>query len=266
MATITLRVQWALWGTEAGGSGYHQLACSAGEISRDAVDWVVTRYLPGTPHAGPHSWPQVTIGWLRDDSLGDCLAVGIHDRAVPDAAGPGAVDAHGRTVTRARLYYVRFPDAARSRVSYSDLYEALSAVRLPAASPEPVRADLAVRPGPAPAPAEFALRVAALLLSGYPVCVLGAEDLTVTERLGFLDAVASLLPYGMRARLSVSTWAGSTAAHRFRLFFAAVPRSGAEDIAVAWDQAGTVPNAGGACAAYLSWLREDTVRRVEQLA
>ncbi|MCT9931459.1 hypothetical protein N5079_14660 [Planotetraspora sp. A-T 1434] len=56
-----------------------------------------------------------------------------------------------------------------------------------------------------------AISAAALLLTDEPVCVVGGEALPWLERLRFLDTVFSLLPYGMRTRLSASTWTSSTA-------------------------------------------------------
>ena len=77
---------------------------------------------------------------------------------------------------------------------------------------------------------EQAMRVAALLLTGKPVCIVGADQTVLLERLQFLDTVVSLLPYGMRCRLSASNWASSTLqTHKFRLFFASAPRPARDD-------------------------------------
>ena len=268
MATVVVSAQWALWGVEAGDSGNRQLACCSGAIGPHKFAEVVLRYSPDTLY----SRSQVTIGWLRDTLLRGLIAVGIYDRVVSEAALDlpavplTAVDAHGRAVTQTNLYCVLFSDIARHDVSCPALYEAFSTVRLPAESRKPVIADLAIRPGLAQAPGEFALRIAALLLNGRPVCVFGAEHLTVTERLRFLDSVASLLPYGMRAMPSAATWASRTSMHWFRLFFATAPRSREQDVAVTWEQAETVGVADCSCAAYLSWLQADTAQWIGHLA
>ncbi|MEU8380315.1 hypothetical protein [Streptosporangium sp. NPDC048865] len=60
---------------------------------------------------------------------------------------------------------------------------------------------------------------AALLLTGRHVCVVRGEHLSYEERLDFLDSVAALLPYGLRAELAVSTWTKSSSPHDIRLSF-----------------------------------------------
>jgi hypothetical protein len=68
-------------------------------------------------------------------------------------------------------------------------------------------------------------QVAAVLLTGGPVCVLGAEKTSAAERLTFIDAVMALLPYGFRTRMTAATWVRATHRdHRFRLFFSDVKR------------------------------------------
>ena len=75
----------------------------------------------------------------------------------------------------------------------------------------------------------MAEQVAVLLLARSPVCVLGADDVPVTERLRFIDTVMAMLPYGLRATMSAATWAGSTSQHlKLRLFFTGAPRAGAQ--------------------------------------
>jgi hypothetical protein len=271
MASVMVTAEWALWGKKAGDIGYHQLDCSAGKISSENFDQVITRYSPGTPE----SLPQVTISWLSDKSQVNYLAIAIHDRVHPagrpsprpGAAEPAPFDAHGRETVRTSYYCVPFADVAEHGVSYQVMYDAFRAEPLPRDLREPVTVKLAAGPdSSAAAPAEFALRVAALLLAGKPVCMLGAGHLTVTERLGFLDTVASLLPYGARTRLSASTWTSSTYQnHRFRLFFAGQARN-RDDHVVMWDQAGTVPVTDPVVGAYLAWLGPDPQRRVAQLA
>jgi hypothetical protein len=65
---------------------------------------------------------------------------------------------------------------------------------------------------------EFIAAVAALVIT-RPVALVGAGDLTVTQRLDYLDAILSLLPYGSRAAISVSTWMKSSVEHAIRLGF-----------------------------------------------
>jgi hypothetical protein len=83
------------------------------------------------------------------------------------------------------------------------------------------------------------MRTAALLMTGRHVCVVGGEAVPTIERLRFIDTVAALLPYGMRARLTASTWASSTADHKIRLAFTQhVP---ARTYPVVWGQPAEIP-------------------------
>ena len=76
-----------------------------------------------------------------------------------------------------------------------------------------------------PADVMRALPVVGLLLTGNPVCIVGAEATEMAERLAFIDATMSLLPYGMRAEMAASTWTrGTYQRHKFRLFFSEAPR------------------------------------------
>ena len=65
---------------------------------------------------------------------------------------------------------------------------------------------------------DFCSYVAAMLLVS-PATIMRGQELSVNLRLSFFDAVASLLPYGSRADLSVSTWMNSTNVNKIRLGF-----------------------------------------------
>lgn len=67
---------------------------------------------------------------------------------------------------------------------------------------------------------EFCSYVAAMLLIS-PVAIMRGQDLSVDDRLSFFDAVTSLLPYGARTELGVSTWMNSTSIEKIRLGFSA---------------------------------------------
>lgn len=72
---------------------------------------------------------------------------------------------------------------------------------------------------------DFAAGVAALLIES-PVAIVKGQEWNEVERLARLDAIASLLPYGCRAELTISTWMQSASMHQIRLGFsdAAGPR------------------------------------------
>jgi hypothetical protein len=55
-----------------------------------------------------------------------------------------------------------------------------------------------------------AMRTAALVLTRRPVCVLGAREASVDDRLQFIDTVMAMLPYGIRTRMSAATWTRAT--------------------------------------------------------
>ena len=81
------------------------------------------------------------------------------------------------------------------------------------------------------------MRVAPLLLTGRPVCVLGAEGTSHLERLEFIDTVMGLLPYGFRSRMTAATWTRATNRnHRFRLYFSSAPRADEPDQVVIWNE------------------------------
>jgi hypothetical protein len=94
--------------------------------------------------------------------------------------------------------------------------------------------------------------------------VLRAQSVPLADRIGFIDTVMALLPYGFRARMTAATWTRATYRdHRFRLFFSNAPRATDErDHVVTWGHPETavITPANGAAHEYLTWL-EDTVSR-----
>ena len=117
------------------------------------------------------------------------------------------------------LPYHRLADAA---IGYLAMYEALHAVTLTVADGPSKEVPIAMPTSRTPTADDLAVRVAPLLLTGQPVCVLGAEGTSMLERLEFIDTVMELLPYGFRARMTAATWTrASNRNHRFRLFFSA---------------------------------------------
>jgi hypothetical protein len=104
----------------------------------------------------------------------------------------------------------------------------------------------------------LALRVAPLLLTGAPVCVLGADETSLDERLRFIDTVMGLLPYGFRARMAAATWTRPTHRnHRFRLFFSSEPRASEKpDQVVVWGKPELARIPGGDAGHYYGWLAD----------
>jgi hypothetical protein len=213
--------EWALWGKETDELEYRVLRCSEGTLSRQNFREIITRYASG---AG-ETLPQYTACWAPDiNGHGGYLAFGIHELADPDPrlSGGRPRTARGREIEYVRLFCVRYSEMAEHRVSYTELAEAVRGHQLPAGRTDPIQVGLReteLRYLAAPVRA-LAENVAALLQTNRPVCILGAEGTTPEDRLYFIDAVMSLLPYGLRATLSASTWASVTARNlRLRLYF-----------------------------------------------
>ncbi|TDD30226.1 hypothetical protein E1286_46045 [Nonomuraea terrae] len=143
---------------------------------------------------------------------------------------PESQDGFHRPYTMTWHVCLRWEQASKTPISYRALYEAL--LRKDFSGESPFRLSLRDYDPPrlSGVANATARRAAALLLTGRPVCVVRSE-LPMEQRLDFLDAVAALLPYGMRSGLAVSTWTNSASRHRIRLSFADVaPAHGAWEL------------------------------------
>jgi hypothetical protein len=241
----TVTADWALWGKTSSDSGYHLLECGDGTIGPTNFEEIADRYSPGTLE----DLPQVTFGWLADEAH-SYLSVAIHERAIGRS-----IDAGGREIVFTRLFCVPFYQLAGNAVSYGALFGELNKQELP----RPDGAPVTVRPprGTAGGADPRAMRVAAMLLTSRPVCVLRAERAPMIERLRFLDEVASFLPYGMRGQLSASTWVSSTfEQHKIRLYFAGAAREDRDQVVV-WGQDNGEPLGHKYADDFLDWLRLD---------
>jgi hypothetical protein len=233
---------WALWGKQPGTrQDYSVLACSPQPFSREEFEAIITRFAVGSPDvtaAGPAALPWVTVSWVGvedDPHLG--ISITSHT---------GEVDGVGRPITQTAYFCIPYAQLAETPVSYCDLHDAvvrqaaslrsadgpLLQFAVPAFSAERM-ADTVRRVGE-----QTAMATAALLLAG-PVAVAQAEGTALRDRLEFIDAVASLLPFGYRVRFSGATWSDNGTKHRVRLAFAARPREDAA--AVQWQRRVSVP-------------------------
>jgi hypothetical protein len=258
---VAITAEWAYWGKTASDRGYRLLDCSEGNFGPDNFIEVLTRYSPGTLDR----LPQVTVSWSRSRSERTYVAIAIHDRAEH-----GLYDADGREIVFTRYFCVPYEDLAAGTISYLAMYGEFSKFALPVPDRAPIQTALATHPPGGPGRGQ-ALRVAALLLTGQPVCIVGADRVDLLERLQFLDAVVSLLPYGMRCRLSASTWASSTLqTHKFRLFFAGAPRPARDrqqvDLVVEWGQPAATPIGHPYADDYLEWLQGEVQQPAVRLA
>lgn len=253
--TIPVAAEWALWGKQSIDRGYHLLGHSNGSLGASTFNEVLTRYSPGTLER----LPQVTVSWLSHREERNYLGIAIHDRAAE-----GQYDADGREIVFTRYYCVPYEDLAVGSISYHAMYAKFNNFALPIPDRTLIKTEIAA-PRPTIPHYRQATKVAALLLTGRPVCIVGADGVGFLERLTFVDAVASLLPYGIRCRLSASTWASSTLqTHKFRLFFSSAPRPVHEhqqaDLVVEWGQSDETPIGHQSADGYLTWL-EDQVRQ-----
>jgi hypothetical protein len=264
---VELTAEWALWGKLAADTHYSVLDCSSGALTAGDFDQIIRRYAPGTPDR----LPQYTVAWTPAEVDGGpaLVAIAVHEHAPYGTAqqdGRPRYDAVGREIVFVRLFCVPYASLAEHEVCYAELLNAIERQQLPpraAATAAPVTIRIPPRQpaqpiaGPA---AELAEVVAALLLTDAQICVVGADMVPTTDRLAFIDSVLSLLPYGLRATLSASTWASSTAQDlKLRLYFADVARhDGGRTRHVWWEQsdpAGFPDPDSEAARLYLDWLR-----------
>jgi hypothetical protein len=273
----TIAAEWALWGKEAHETGYHVLRCSQGALREKDFSEAITRYSPGQlDHL-----PQYTVSWIPGANREpEYIALGVHELAPADpqqAGGRSRVDAVGRDIVFVRLFCLRYADLAAHAVTYrnqalgyQDLIQAVAGIQPPAGATEPARVTLP--PEPSPIISQGSLRkqaeqVAALLLTGRQVCLLGADDIPVAERLRFVDTVMAMLPYGLRATMSAATWASSTSQElKLRLFFTSGRRAGgrlpgsgrprAEDFLVEWGHLDEIDITDQAARLYQLWLKD----------
>jgi hypothetical protein len=266
-APITVEAQWALYGKRLDREGYRVLACSSGELGIRNFEEVIGRFSPGTPS----TLPQVTLSHLTPGNrpAESLLAMAIH------RTGEGEqqikYDDDGRRVVVTSYFCVPYHPLEPLAVSYPALYRAAAAaLPLPLVDGPPIALQLAGRAGGAPAIDELTMRAAALLLTCQPVCVLGAEDTTAAERLAFIDTVMSLLPYGLRAKMTAATWTRPTNRdHRFRLFFSDTARGADADRFLYWgrpEATSDLTPGDDYAFEYLNWLREKVSRPTSELA
>lgn len=216
--------------------------------------------------------PQVSLSYLQPASRslgGSFLALAIHwfvTNGQRYADGVLPFDNHGRDLAFTSYFCAPYRQLAERAVTYLDMYKAFSAITLPVRDGPPQQVTVTPSAPLTPAVDTLAMRVAPLLLAGGPVCVLGAENTTLDERLRFIDSTMGLLPYGFRAKMTAATWTKATLReHRFRLFFSNAPRSDGSDQLVHWGEPGRVSMPSGHASEYYEWL-SDKVDPLAQLS
>ena len=267
--TTPVAVEWALEGKMLGRGGNQVLACSDGRLSRENFTELIGRFSIGTPD----ELPQVSVSFLTSGSPPDrayYLGMAIHKWAADMHTEGGDLlegDDDHRPVFVTAYFCVPYQPLAAARVSYQAMYEEFGSIRLGTSGGQPLPVEFPLLTG-LPALDGLVMQSAGRLLTGRPVCVLGAESATVAERLAFIGAVAALLPYGFRTRLTAATWVRSTQrGHRFRLFFSDARRDDSPDDVVYWGRPERTALTPGDDYAYVygRWLL-GTVGKLETLA
>lgn len=257
---ISVRAQWALHGKVLDDEGYRVIACSNGDLSRANFTDALGRFTLGQLAA----LPQVSVSYLQPATRGaggGYLALAIHWFAAHGqryADGVGQVDNQGRVTTFTSYFCAPYAALAPSGTTYLDMYRAFGAVTLPSRDGPAKDVSITRATQQIPSIDALAIRVAPLLLTGAPVCVLGADDTSLDERLRFIDTVMGLLPYGFRAKMAAATWTRPTHRnHRFRLFFSSEPRtSGKPDQVVVWGEPELAKIPSGDAGHYYGWLAD----------
>ena len=227
--SFSVPVEWAWRGKMQVDAGYRILSCSTGMLSEKNFNEIFDRFSPGTLEA----LPQVTVSYVLAESGRRYLGMAFYEPAI------GGFDRFGRDVTFTRYFCLPYQEVAAGAVSYLGMFDALKDRRLPDTNAAPFEVEFAGGEPGIPDDATRALEVAELLLTGNPVCIVEAGKTSPRERLAFIDAVMSLLPYGLRAEMAAATWTSPVyRGHKFRLFFSEAPRkqpeTGLGDHLVAW--------------------------------
>lgn len=252
MASTEIVADWAWISKDpSAGIGYSVL-----KVSTDAVDFgaISSDFEPGAPSStiapeSPDAPPWVTYGpgGGRDGVL---ISVSVRD--------PWTERDHtGRPVRPQRLFVMRYPELADADASFQTIWEAVRDARVPAPGGAPLPLTVA---GQSPddlipvveANFESLAAIAAALLDG-PVAIGDASHLPRERRLGLLDAVAALLPYGFRADLSASSSVNNTVKHQIRLVLADFANPGQQLLSLATPQYSPRGDFGGR---YLAALHE----------
>jgi hypothetical protein len=258
--TIPVTAQWALEGKQPDGEDYRILACSTGDLNRRHFAEALSRFQLGELN----TLPQVSVSYARlaEPPGSSYVALAIHWYATEDqrhADGVSQRDNQGRPTAYTSYFCMPYQSLAEAAIGYRAMHEALRSVTLSVADGPPIQVPIAMPKSRTPAADDLAVRVAPLLLSGRPVCVLGAEGTSLPERLEFIDTVMELLPYGFRARMTAATWTRTTNRnHRFRLFFSGAPRADEPDYVVTWgDNPDLVSVPDREAGEYFDWLQDN---------
>ncbi|MFD5493571.1 hypothetical protein ACTWJ9_29920 [Streptomyces sp. GDS52] len=222
--TFTVRALWAWYSKQAGSPDeYDVLRCTGGARRRATFfDHITAAGLGGPPSAAA---TRDRLPWVSVTGLPctDRQWTGI------SVMEPSPLrDGVNRDVTSTRYVLLDSTELVRRRVEYVTLWDAVASLRLPPEHEETIPLEV---PAPAgdglpegletiaghvpgtvgdsdrrrAAAVHWAVAVAALLLQGGPVVITGGGALDARARLAVFDAIAGLLPYGVRGGLAVGS-------------------------------------------------------------
>lgn len=220
MASAEVVADWAWISKDpSAGIGYSVL-----KVSTDAIDFgtVFGNYGPGAPSSttapdAPDAPPWVTYGPGDGGREGVLISVSARDLLTQR-------DHTGRPVWSQRQVVMRYAALAEVGASFQTVWAAVcnAPVPTPDGTPLLLTVNRQLPDGliqVVEANFDSLAAIAAGLLDG-PVVIADASHLPREGRLGLLDAVAALLPYGYRADLSASSAVNNTVKHRIRLVLA----------------------------------------------
>lgn len=226
MSAIEMHAGWALHGKRRDSSADFGLLASTPGYEKDfgAALFALRPGNPDTtvPAGRPAALPWVSIGAFARRST----TIGV---ALIRPAADGRRDKTRRPVAMTSYFEIEYAQGAAAQVGYEALRHAVWDVELPEESGPEVRVlvepvaladfvDWAVS-GLGEAGVDWLARVAACLLERS--VVIDGGPIEVAKRLSVFDAIAALLPYGLRADLSVSTWVQYQRPESARLAFGA---------------------------------------------
>jgi hypothetical protein len=224
----TVHAEWALIGKPPNSLGdYDIVARSKGSLDITKLAW---QYVVGVPRSDappdtPAAPPWVTFGSHRLDGGEPLTSVSVQ---LPRDKTDGA----GRPIWPREFFACRYADVAAADASYQTLSHAVQSVGgrfrqdgspfSLAVAPQPLTAASGLATAIGGLGFERLATLAAAVLAG-PVSVAGTARLRRSRRLEVLDAVAALLPYGLRADLSASTGADERTVPTVRLVLSDSP-------------------------------------------
>jgi hypothetical protein len=225
---VVAAAEWALMTKNQGDTADYSVlfGSSPGLASRVRVGVPSTPELGSTPGPGRLPWATFTPRYPEADSASQPR---IAVTAIDETSDRDAI---GRPVMQFRYVELCFADIAAAGAGYAELYLAIparSALSDRKLDSEKLTLEL---PGPdrsitrslaAPGCFDRAAGLAALLLCGDVLLTLnerpGRDSLSLEARLAEFDRVLALLPFGMRASVSLGSWDDGTQTASFRLGF-----------------------------------------------